>query len=42
MEGESSMDMLALCDQFRDGDLVNLGVQLDDGQGVGVYISLRR
>lgn len=24
-----------LCDRFRDQDLVNLGVQLDDGQGAG-------
>lgn len=28
----SSGDILALCDRFRDDDLVNLGVQLDDGQ----------
>ena len=35
--GGSSKDMLALCDKFRDDDLVNLGVQLDDGQGAGEY-----
>jgi len=33
--GASSQDILALCDRFRDQDLVNLGVQLDDGQGAG-------
>ncbi|ORX39710.1 cysteine-tRNA ligase [Kockovaella imperatae] len=33
ISGGSSKDMLALCDRFRDEDLVNLGVQLDDGQG---------
>ncbi|WVF72463.1 cysteine-tRNA ligase [Kwoniella sp. CBS 6097] len=27
-----STDILKLCDKFRDDDLVNLGVQLDDGQ----------
>lgn len=26
---------MALCDRFRDQDLVNLGVALDDGQGAG-------
>lgn len=26
---------MVLCDRFRDQDLVNLGVQLDDGQGAG-------
>lgn len=31
----SSKDILVLCDRFRDQDLVNLGVQLDDGQGAG-------
>ena len=29
--------MLALCDRFRDEDLVTLGVQLDDGQGAGEH-----
>ncbi|KAK8869958.1 cysteine-tRNA ligase [Kwoniella newhampshirensis] len=29
----SPSEILALCDRFRDNDLVNLGVQLDDGQG---------
>ena len=33
--GGSSKDILTLCDRFRDQDLVNLGVQLDDGQGAG-------
>ncbi|KAK4689957.1 cysteinyl-tRNA synthetase, partial [Tremellales sp. Uapishka_1] len=33
IEGQSSKEILALCDMFRDQDLVNLGVQLDDGQG---------
>jgi cysteinyl-tRNA synthetase len=33
--GGSSQDILALCDRFRDQNLVNLGVQLDDGQGAG-------
>lgn len=31
--GGSNKDILQLCDRFRDNDLVNLGVQLDDGQG---------
>ncbi|ORY25710.1 hypothetical protein BCR39DRAFT_506941, partial [Naematelia encephala] len=30
----SANDFLRLCDTFRDEDLVNLGVQLEDGQGV--------
>lgn len=33
--GGSSQDILKLCDRFRDQELVNLGVQLDDGQGAG-------
>lgn len=33
IDGGSSKDILQLCDQFRDKDLVDLGVQLDDGQG---------
>lgn len=33
--GGSSKEILELCDRFRDQDLVNLGVQLDDGQGAG-------
>lgn len=37
VEGGSSKDMLVLCDRFRDQDLVNLGVQLDDGQGPGAF-----
>jgi len=36
IEGASSKNMLVLCDRFRDQDLVNLGIQLDDGQGAGV------
>jgi cysteinyl-tRNA synthetase len=32
-ENATSKDILALCDRFRDQELVNLGVQLDDGQG---------
>lgn len=35
IEGGSAEEMLVLCDRFRDQDLVNLGVQLDDGQGAG-------
>ncbi|WVR05035.1 cysteine-tRNA ligase [Kwoniella sp. DSM 27419] len=31
--GSSPADILKLCDRFRDEDLANLGVQLDDGQG---------
>ena len=31
----TSKDILELCDRFRDQDLVNIGVQLDDGQGAG-------
>lgn len=31
----SNKEILELCDRFRDQDLVNLGVQLDDGQGAG-------
>jgi hypothetical protein len=31
--GGSSKEILELCDRFRDQDLANLGVQLDDGQG---------
>ena len=38
--GASSQDILSLCDRFRDQDLVNLGVQLDDGQGAGKLFSL--
>ena len=38
--GASNQDVLALCDRFRDVDLVNLGVQLDDGQGAGTSTSL--
>jgi hypothetical protein len=37
IDGGSSKDILALCDRFRDQDLANLGVQLDDGQGAGEY-----
>lgn len=33
--GGSSKEILELCDRFRDQELVNLGVQLDDGQGAG-------
>jgi cysteinyl-tRNA synthetase len=33
--GGSNKDILTLCDRFRDVDLFNLGVQLDDGQGAG-------
>lgn len=33
--GGDNKDILALCDRFRDVELVNLGVQLDDGQGAG-------
>jgi len=33
IDGASNKDILALCDRFRDQDLVNLGIQLDDGQG---------
>lgn len=36
ISGGSSKDILTLCDRFRDQDLVNLGVQLDDGQGAGM------
>lgn len=36
--GASNKDVLALCDRFRDVDLVNLGVQLDDGQGAGTSL----
>jgi cysteinyl-tRNA synthetase len=39
--GGLNKDILALCDRFRDQDLVNLGVQLDDGQGAGTSRSLR-
>lgn len=39
--GGSNKDILALCDRFRDQDLVNLGVQLDDGAGAGQYGSPR-
>ena len=35
IDGGSSKSILELCDRFRDQDLVNLGVQLDDGQGAG-------
>lgn len=31
--GAEPKETLALCDRFRDQDLVNLGIQLDDGQG---------
>ena len=34
--GAGNKEVLALCDRFRDVDLVNLGVQLDDGQGAGM------
>lgn len=34
----TSKDILELCDRFRDQDLVNIGVQLDDGQGAGMSI----
>lgn len=34
-EGGEAKEILALCDRFRDRDLVELGVQLDDGQGAG-------
>jgi cysteinyl-tRNA synthetase len=33
----TSKDILELCDRFRDQDLVNIGVQLDDGQGAGTW-----
>jgi cysteinyl-tRNA synthetase len=33
--GGDGKEILALCDKFRDSDLVELGVQLDDGQGAG-------
>lgn len=33
--GGDGKEILALCDKFRDRDLVELGVQLDDGQGAG-------
>ena len=36
IDGASAKEMLLLCDRFRDQDLVNLGVQLDDGQGAGL------
>jgi cysteinyl-tRNA synthetase len=35
IDSGSSKSILELCDRFRDQDLVNLGVQLDDGQGAG-------
>lgn len=37
IDGGSSKSILELCDRFRDQDLVNLGVQLDDGQGAGEF-----
>jgi len=37
IDGGSSKSILELCDRFRDQDLVNLGVQLDDGQGAGRF-----
>ena len=36
--GASNKDVLALCDRFRDVEMVNLGVQLDDGQGAGTSL----
>lgn len=33
ISGAPAKDTLALCDAFRDNDLVELGVQLEDGQG---------
>lgn len=33
MEGGSASDILTLCDQLRDVDLVELGVALDDQDG---------
>jgi cysteinyl-tRNA synthetase len=33
IDGAGNKDILTLCDRFRDQDLVNLGIQLDDGQG---------
>lgn len=41
-DGGESKEILALCDRFRDRDLVELGVQLDDGQGAGELDSVRR
>jgi len=32
ISSSTSQQILELCDKFRDEDLVNLGVQLDDGQ----------
>lgn len=33
ISGAEAKDLLTLCDTFRDNDLVDLGVQLEDGQG---------
>jgi cysteinyl-tRNA synthetase len=33
IDGGANKDILTLCDRFRDQDLGNLGIQLDDGQG---------
>jgi cysteinyl-tRNA synthetase len=37
--GGSNKHILTLCDRFRDVDLFNLGVQLDDGQGAGERVA---